>query len=111
MGRTVPSGCQSYLHLVAELETRSRRFLLTPTAAFFWSILDLFPLPKHPHTMKTEPIYNHPRPAHAIEKPPDVKPKPKAATRAKLGSRDLREDRGTRQIKNAHNSQTQQHHP
>ncbi len=96
---------------MAELETRSRRFLLTHGAAFFWSILNLFLLPKNPHTMKTEPIYNHPRPAHAIEKPPEVKPKPKAATRAKLGSRDLREDRGTRQIKNAHNSQTQQHHP
>ena len=64
-----------------------------------------------PLTMKTHPIYNHPRPAHEIEKPPEVKPKSKAATRAKHGSRDLREDRGTRQIKNTHNSQTQQHHP
>jgi hypothetical protein len=50
--------------------------------------------------MRTEPLYNKPRPPHAIEKPPEAKPKPKATSRAKLGSRDLREDRGTRQIKN-----------
>ena len=46
VGWSVPSGCQSCLHLVAELETRSRRFLLTHGAAFFWSILNLFLLPK-----------------------------------------------------------------
>jgi hypothetical protein len=50
--------------------------------------------------MKTEPLYNTPRPPHAVEKPPEPKPKSKATTRPKMGSRDLREDRGTRQIKN-----------
>jgi hypothetical protein len=50
--------------------------------------------------MRTVPLYNKPRPPHSIEKPPLPKTRPKAAVKPRMGSRDLREDRGTRQIKN-----------
>ncbi|NBP24758.1 MAG: hypothetical protein EBU81_09475 [Proteobacteria bacterium] len=37
--------------------------------------------------MRTEPLYNKPRPPHAIEKPPEAKPKPKAKPASKKGGR------------------------
>lgn len=51
--------------------------------------------------MKTENRHNQPRPPHTPAKPEPAKVKRGGSTRPKLGSRDLREDRGTRQIKNS----------
>jgi len=50
--------------------------------------------------MRTRPLYNKPRPPHPVPKAPPLRPPPKSNLRSKSGSRDLREDRGTRQIKN-----------
>lgn len=63
-----------------------------------------------PAPAKKTPTYNKsPRPAHGVAasatpKPKRVKPDPNFAQ-----SKDLREDRGARQIKTAHNPKTQSH--
>lgn len=50
--------------------------------------------------MRTRPLYNKPRPPHPVRKPVANRLRPTPGPHAKVGSRDLREDRGTRQIKN-----------
>lgn len=52
------------------------------------------------HPMRTRPLYNKPRPPHPVRKPAAHRLRPTEGPHSKVGSRDLREDRGTRQIKN-----------
>lgn len=113
LGSHAPSRGKPSVHRVAELETRPKRIFTMRGLPSEW-IQNLSPPTTDTtqrHSMRTEPLYNKPRPPHAVEKAPEPKPKPKATTRPKVGSRDLREDRGTRQIKNTPRPPGPQQHP
>ena len=60
--------------------------------------------------MKNTPNYSKsPRPAHPIVSAAIVAPKAGKAVKASTQSRDLREDRGARQMKTVHNPQSLPH--